>query len=799
MNINQPMNIKQADRLDRTIFKDKQNAITHLEKRVANAPDDYIAYFYLSQLYIEAMAFDKGITCAKECLALLNKCPDRPTPEADTFYHSTIHHVLALALIHEKAFSKALSIIREGLDRFPQSIDLLYDLTCVGFFLENPDLIIEGGEGYHIALKQCNETIVDQDAIDVKRPAPVIRDNVEDQQPTKPFDPPCTTLHSEAIFTVNFWLMTAYLSRKQFKAYEAIWKRARQPFLETPALYAQLLTLLEDTGSLAYLEDLLLSLHAHLISSNRAKEMDSCPLHADLTEWVPLAPQYQLTLSRWKEDDAASALAVTRYLETVDDYQSVPLHSLILISEFLLLQNQTQAFIDISSVLLTNYIDLPFDSIKKKEKLAAAYFLLATQQDTSEKGILTAVVCLNVAWHLTDDPIYSDGMTQLRQTPPVEPKFLPSPSLINEMAAGANSSATACFMDKVTAAHPTDKTTVARPNDSATAQNPIDDMGKAALKLHGEKKKILFLVKSGLDSFLGDLISGLSSEASYSFELKKVVVDRYEQMDQEIPWADICWFEWCDELIVYASAKTDLLAGKKVICRLHSYEAFREFPGRVNWKNIDHAIFVSKHIRDIVIDKVPHLEKEKTHIIPNGIDLTKYHFKEREPGFKIAYVGYINYKKGPMLLLHTFKAIHDHDNRYTLHIAGTFQDQRDILYYNQMIKEMNLSQCIFHDGWQENVDQWLEDKHYIISTSVLESQSLSIMEGMAKGIKPLIHNFVGAKEIYDAKYVWNTIPECISMLDRKDYRSHEYRRFIHERYALEKQLAKTIDYAIFSH
>ena len=756
------MTIKQADILDRTIFKEKQDAVTHLENRVASSPDDYSANFYLSQLYIETKAFDKGITCAKQCLELLNRCSDVSNPKAHNFYHHTIHHVLALALIHQEAYSKALSIIREGLNRFPQSIDLLYDLTCVGFFLGRPELIIEGGEAYRIALEQCNGTTVEQNTMEEQQSIPVKRNKGEDQQPMPSSETSCTTTQLEAIFTVDFWLMTAYLSSNRFQAYDAIWRRARKPFLETPPLHAHLFTFLDDTGSLTYLEDLLFSIHGHLIASDQAKKMDSSPLHADLREWIPLAAQYQLTLSRSKEDDEALALAVTRYLETIDDYQSVPLHTLILLSEFLLQQNEAQAFIDISSVLLTHHIDLPFDSIKKKEKLAAAYFLLAKQQDSTEKGILTAVVCLNVAWHLTDDPIYHDGMTQLRQTPPMEPKFLPYPSLMDAMAA-------------------------AQPIDNERSEIPINDVKNAEIQHHDRKKKIVFFVKTGLDSFLESLISGLSQP----FEVKKIVVDRYEQMDQEIPWADICWFEWCDELIVYASTKSDLLADKKVICRLHSYEAFREFPSRVHWKNVDHIIFVAKHIRDIVIDKVPHLEKEKTHIIPNGIDLSKYHFKERKPGFKIAYVGYINYKKGPMLLLHTFKAIYDHDNRYTLHIAGTFQDQRDILYYNQMMKEMNLSQCVFHDGWQENVDQWLEDKHYIISSSILESQSLSIMEGMAKGIKPLIHNFVGAKEIYDSEYIWNTIPECISMLDRKDYRSHEYRGFIHNRYALEKQLAET--------
>lgn len=59
-------------------------------------------------------------------------------------------------------------------------------------------------------------------------------------------------------------------------------------------------------------------------------------------------------------------------------------------------------------------------------------------------------------------------------------------------------------------------------------------------------------------------------------------------------WADICWFEWCDELIAYGS-KLELAREKKVICRLHSYEAFTDYINNVTWNSIDKLIVV-EHI-----------------------------------------------------------------------------------------------------------------------------------------------------------------------------------------------------------
>lgn len=296
-------------------------------------------------------------------------------------------------------------------------------------------------------------------------------------------------------------------------------------------------------------------------------------------------------------------------------------------------------------------------------------------------------------------------------------------------------------------------------------------------------KKIVFFVRSGLDSFLGDIINDLSSV----YEVKKVVVTEYKQIDEGMQWADICWFEWCDEFIGYGS-KHRLAIQKKIVCRLHSYEAFTQYPASVNWDAVDKLILVAEHIQNFVIEKFK-LEREKTVVISNGIDMNKLSFKERTSGFNIAYVGYINYKKGPMLLLHAFKAIYDKDPRYRLYIAGEFQDERDILYYDQMIKEMRLEKNILFQGWQNNLDEWLEDKNYIICTSVLESQNISVMQAMAKGIKPLIHNFVGAKSIYASKYIWNTIDEVVNMIISNTYHSNEYRNYIDYHFSLVKQMS----------
>ena len=111
--------------------------------------------------------------------------------------------------------------------------------------------------------------------------------------------------------------------------------------------------------------------------------------------------------------------------------------------------------------------------------------------------------------------------------------------------------------------------------------------------------KLVFFVKQGMDSFIKDIIKGLSEE----YEIKKIIVTVYGQIDEGMEWADICWFEWCDELIEYGS-KLELAKKKIIICRLHSYEAFTDYIQNVCWDNVDKVIFVGEHIKDIVLRKV---------------------------------------------------------------------------------------------------------------------------------------------------------------------------------------------------
>jgi glycosyltransferase involved in cell wall biosynthesis len=329
------------------------------------------------------------------------------------------------------------------------------------------------------------------------------------------------------------------------------------------------------------------------------------------------------------------------------------------------------------------------------------------------------------------------------------------------------------FLERITERHP---------NDEELIRILEDARSKAQVRL-----KVAVLCIPGLESFLGDIITFLRN----NYEVRTCYSNNKQEIESAARWADIVWLEWANEMTVAITNHTNLLKGKRVICRLHSYEAFAGYVQKIKWERINDVVFVADHIKNFVIQQIPKLPDlvQDIHVIPNGIDLNKFSFKDRKKGWNLAYVGNISYKKGPMLLLHAFQELAQVNGRYNLYIAGLFQDARYSLYFGQMLAELGLEKRVHFDGWVKDINAWLDDKQYIVCASVLEGHPVGLMEAMACGLKPVIHNFVGARRLYPDKFIWNSIPEFVAMVTGSDYDSSEYRKFVEDRFSLQHQLA----------
>jgi glycosyltransferase involved in cell wall biosynthesis len=302
-------------------------------------------------------------------------------------------------------------------------------------------------------------------------------------------------------------------------------------------------------------------------------------------------------------------------------------------------------------------------------------------------------------------------------------------------------------------------------------------------RIKRNRKKIVFFVRKQMDHFLPDVIDLLSDE----YETRKAIITQYDQIDSAMDWADICWFEWCDGLIVYGS-KLSLAEDKKIVCRLHRREVFENFIAHVAWEKVDRLIVVADHLKKLMTRKVPRIENRVAlTTIYNGVDLNRYSFKKKSKGFNLACICYIDGRKNPSLLLQIIKKLVELDSRYQLYLAGKFVEPVVESYWHYQIHQMRLAGNVVFDGWQNNIDHWLEDKDYLLSTSIHESFGYSIAEAMAKGIKPVIHDFLHAREIWGRQYLFNTVDQAVAMITSPEYNSAGYRQFIADNFSIQQQ------------
>jgi tetratricopeptide (TPR) repeat protein len=320
-----------------------------------------------------------------------------------------------------------------------------------------------------------------------------------------------------------------------------------------------------------------------------------------------------------------------------------------------------------------------------------------------------------------------------------------------------------------------------------------------SLKLNSDQKILTDMIKvirsktakvaifCGADgrNFLDEIVDYLNQR----FETRLFQPNKNQHIEELIQWADINWFEWCTELAVEGSK---CKKSKFNIIRLHRYEAYMPWPKMVNWKNIDMLITVgNSFVKEALYTQVPDINKTTVvQTIPNGVSLDKFKFVNRNRGKNIVFLANLRMVKNPAFILQCMQKLHYIDPTYHLYFAGRFLDYALEQYIRHIVNAMNLTEVVHIDGWQNDINSYLADKHYIVSTSYIESQGVGILEAMACGLKPVIHNFPGADEIFEQEYLFNISEDFCRQVQSESFEPAKYRSFVEEKYSLKKQLAK---------
>lgn len=262
---------------------------------------------------------------------------------------------------------------------------------------------------------------------------------------------------------------------------------------------------------------------------------------------------------------------------------------------------------------------------------------------------------------------------------------------------------------------------------------------------------------------------------------------------RQLEKVDVAWLEWASQTAVTMSRLTSAIP---TICRIHRYEVYSPYPREIQWQNIDCLIFISDYIKECYRELNGRLPDTHIEVVPNAIPVKRYPFDaSRRRNFDIGFLGRLHYVKNPLMLIQILKKVLEQDDRYQLHIAGAVQQMEISQYLVYQAEQMGISDHLHFYGHlaKNDVQSLLAQCSTLLSTSVIEGHPVGIMEAMASGCKPVIHDFPGARALFEPDFLFNTIDEAAAMVLNKSFEPRRYRMFISQNFEQSRQVDRLVE------
>lgn len=233
----------------------------------------------------------------------------------------------------------------------------------------------------------------------------------------------------------------------------------------------------------------------------------------------------------------------------------------------------------------------------------------------------------------------------------------------------------------------------------------------------------------------------------------------------------------------WASGATQPVTGAKNVMFLRRYELFDGGLGKVNWKGVDHLICVNTWIADRVREIfAENGVKTPVSVIYNGTDLNRWKYAERQPGKRIGMACHVHPKKNLPLALQIIGAL---PKGYELHIAGDIQDVCTAEYIAHVANSLDRDVFLYGHVPHEQLNAFWDRMDYCLSTSLSEGNPNNVIEAMAKGIKPVVHNWPGAEDQFPIHLRFDTVHQAVAAIESDEYESAAYRNLAAEKFGLQ--------------
>lgn len=306
------------------------------------------------------------------------------------------------------------------------------------------------------------------------------------------------------------------------------------------------------------------------------------------------------------------------------------------------------------------------------------------------------------------------------------------------------------------------------------------------------KKKILIIAAANNIHFIKDIAGALDKEKCHIF-FPDYNIENLAQFMQD---SDTIWLEWADgiclNLLLNDFYREKYLKKKKVILRIHRYELFNKNIineiAAIDPACIDHLVFVSPYVKQIGMGHFQWMERGV--VIPNLIDVDKFPFHDRNPGYNLLFLGRISYVKNLPLMLNMFHELIKLDSNYKLNLVGNIHEPELVYYLDNYLDKAKLHENVNIHGRidNENLPEFMKDMNYITSASIFESQGVGILEGMATGLQPVIFNFPGAEHFFSEQFLYIDRKGFVDSILRPGYEPKFYREFVLHNYSTQKRI-----------
>lgn len=267
-----------------------------------------------------------------------------------------------------------------------------------------------------------------------------------------------------------------------------------------------------------------------------------------------------------------------------------------------------------------------------------------------------------------------------------------------------------------------------------------------------------------------------------------------------IETCDRVFFESSDTNIHLATEQRPHKKGK-VFLRIVDVDAHVRGPAGVRAGYVDGIIYIADYIKQMCEERYKNLEGIPSKVIPMGVDLNRFTFRERPVGKDIAFISTrLTPEKEFDQALRIFSELKRRSSQWRLHVVGRmFENSVWEMHINNILDSTGIRDSVKFYGnipytSGNEINDFLEDKDFLLLTSHKEAFSYAVAEAMAKGIKPVIYNFKGAPDIWRKQSIFNTEREAIDIFEDGVYTPSLYRKYIEDNYSMENHLKAVSDF-----